>query len=100
MDNNQQDMTPVQPAVSDKITPANQVGPINSDTYDLNTRPLWDRGYDITNLGIHEPTTMAGAAVANPLTGANVSMTTGQPYGGPIVTTEIEPNVRREAGPY
>lgn len=90
MDNNQQDMTPVQVAASDKVTPTNNVGPTNADGNTAN----------VTNLGIHEPKTMAGSSVGNPLTGTNVSMTTAQPFGGPIVSTEAEPNVRREAGPY
>jgi len=53
----------------------------------------------VTNLNVNEPKTMTGNSVQSPLNGANVSMTTGQPYGGPIVTTEVEPSVNREAGP-
>jgi hypothetical protein len=54
----------------------------------------------VTNLNINEPKTMSGNSVQSPLSGSDVSMTTGQPYGGPIASTEVEPNVRREAGPY
>jgi hypothetical protein len=54
----------------------------------------------VTNLGVNEPKTMSGNSVQSPLSGSDVSMTTGQPYGGPIASTEVEPNVRREAGPY
>ena len=86
MDNNQQDITPVQPAAGVNFTQA-----VGNNT---------EAAAGVTNLGINEPKTLAGAGVANPLTGTNVSMTTAQPFGGPIVTTEAEPNVRREAGPY
>jgi hypothetical protein len=95
MDNNQQDVTPKQGA-SEKITQG--VGPTNADNYSISNRALWDGGYDVTNLGVNEAKPMQGS-VQSPLTGADVSMTTGQPYGGPIVSTEVEPNVRREAGP-
>ena len=54
----------------------------------------------VTNLGVNEPKTMTGNSVQSPLSGSDVSMTTGQPFGGPIVSTEVEPNVRNEAGPY
>lgn len=42
----------------------------------------------VTNLGVNEPKTMAGNSVQSPLTGTDVSMTTGQTFGGPIVSTE------------
>lgn len=86
MDNNQQDITPAQP--SEKPT-------VNSVT-----APGGYAGTGITNLGVNEPKTMTGNSVQSPLTSENVSMTTAQPYGGPIVTTEAEPSVRTEAGPY
>jgi len=98
MDNNQQDAKPVQQASSDKVTQA--VGPTNADNNSLNSRPLWDGGYESTNLGTNEPKTMTGNSVQSPFSGQDVSMTTGQPFGGPIVSTEVEPNVRQEAGPY
>jgi len=85
MDNNQQDVNPVQasgtPASITEVTPHTEV-----------SRP-------VTNLNLNEPKTMSGNSVQSPFNGQNVSMTTGQPYGGPIVSTEVEPNVRREAGP-
>jgi hypothetical protein len=98
MDNNQQDSNAVQPASSDKVTQA--VGPTNADSYSAGNRPLWDGGYESTNLGVNEAKTMTGNSVQSPFSGQDVSMTTGQPFGGPIVSTEAEPNVRREAGPY
>ena len=98
MDNNQQVPTVVQPAVSDKITEGNNVDPTNADGFSLNARPLWDAGFNAVNIGLNEPQTIVGESVQSPLTGANVSMTTAQPYGGPIVTTEI-PHVANETGP-
>lgn len=98
MDNNQQDATPAQPASSDKVTEA--VGPTNADNQSFTNRALWDNGYDVQNIGINEPTTMTGNSVQSPFSGQDVSMTSGQPFGGPIVSTEVEPNVRNEAGPY
>lgn len=84
MDNNQQ--TPSQasgkPVVSNETLSPTYTGP------------------GATNLGVNEPKTMSGNSVQSPLSGSDVSMTTGQPYGGPIVSTEIQPNVRNEAGPY
>ena len=41
----------------------------------------------VTNLGVNEPGTM-GAGMQSPLSGSDVSMTTAQPFGGPIVSTE------------
>ena len=86
MDNNQQDVTPQQGTGS----PAN-VAPV---------MPHTEVTPNVTNLHVNEPKTMRGNSVQSPFTGQDVSMTTGQPFGGPIVSTEIEPNVRNEAGPY
>jgi len=99
MDNNQQDNNPVQPA-SGPNNLGTGVGPDNADGYSLTNRSLWDGGYNFQDIGINEPKTMTGNSVQSPFTGQDVSMTTGQPFGGPIVSTETEPNVRREAGPY
>jgi len=99
MDNNQQDNNPVQPA-SGPNNLGTGVGPDNADGYSLINRPIWDGGYNFQDIGINEPKTMTGNSVQSPFTGQNVSMTTGQPFGGPIVSTEVEPNVRTEAGPY
>lgn len=100
MDNNQQTPTVVQPAVSDKITEGSNVDPTNADGFGIANRELWDSGFNYTDLGVNEAKRMAGNSVQSPLSGTDVSMTTGQPYGGPIVTTEVQPNVRNEAGPY
>jgi hypothetical protein len=83
MDNNQQAPSQAsgKPEVSNATSPS-QYNPIAT-----------------TNLGVNEPKTMTGSSIQSPLTGTDVSMTTGQPFGGPIVSTEVEPNVRREAGP-
>lgn len=86
MDNNQQDASPVQAAGS----PAN-VSPVIPHT---------EVSQSVTNLHINEPKTMTGNSVQSPFSGQDVSMTTGQPFGGPIISTEVEPNVRNEAGPY
>ena len=86
MDNNQQDASPSQGSGA----PAN-ISPIIPHT---------EVSQGVTNLHTNEPKTMTGNSVQSPFSGQDVSMTTGQPYGGPIVSTEIEPNVRREAGPY
>jgi hypothetical protein len=86
MDNNQQDANPVQAAGS----PAN-VTPV---------LPHNEVSQAVTNLNVNEPKTMTGNSVQSPFSGQDVSMTTAQPFGGPIVSTEAEPNVRREAGPY
>ena len=87
MDNNQQDASPVQASGS----PANitEVAPAHNEVRQA-----------VTNLQMNEPKTMQGNSVQSPFSGQDVSMTTGQPYGGPIISTEIEPNVRNEAGPY
>jgi hypothetical protein len=82
-DNNQQTPNVSQPSAHPSIQ--SEVGPTNADSYSLNSRPLWDRGYESVNLGTNEPKTMSGGS---PFGGSNVSMTTGQPYGGPIVSTE------------
>ena len=84
MDNNQQ--TPSQPTGKPEVSAATAPG-----TY--NAQP-------VTNLNVNEPKTMDGNSVQSPFSGQDVSMTTGQPFGGPIVSTEVEPNVRNEAGPY
>jgi hypothetical protein len=52
------------------------------------------------DLGLNEAKVMRGPSVQSPLSGQDVSMTVGQPYGGPIVGTEVEPNVRNETNPY
>lgn len=72
MDNNQQ--TPDQVASKPEVNSA--VAPDHTAS-----RP-------VTNLGVNEPKTMAGNSVQSPLTGTDVSMTTGQTFGGPIVSTE------------
>jgi hypothetical protein len=99
MDNNQQDNNPVQPA-SGPSNIGTGVGPDNADNFSATSRTLWDRSYEYNDLQINEPKTMTGNSVQSPFTGQDVSMTTGQPFGGPIVSTETEPNVRNEAGPY
>jgi len=83
-DNNQQvaDQASAAPVVSNEVFP-----PV------YNSRP-------VTNLGVNEATTLSGQSVQSPLSGSDVSMTTGQHYGGPIVSTEIEPGVRNETNPY
>jgi hypothetical protein len=86
MDNNQQDVNPVQASG----TPANTTPVI----------PHTEVSQAVTNLNINEPKIMTGNSVQSPFSGQDVSMTTGQPFGGPIVSTEVEPNVRNEAGPY
>jgi hypothetical protein len=72
MDNNQQtpDQAASKPEVASATSPDHTVAPT------------------VTNLGVHEPKTMTGASVQSPLTGTDVSMTTGQTFGGPIVSTE------------
>lgn len=87
MDNNQQDASPQQASGS----PANITESTLAHT---------EVRQAVTNLQMNEPKTMTGNSVQSPFSGQDVSMTTGQPYGGPIVTTEVEPNVRNEAGPY
>lgn len=87
MDNNQQDVSPQQGTGS----PANITEASLAHT---------EVRQAVTNLHVNEPKTMTGNSVQSPFTGQDVSMTTGQPYGGPIVSTEVEPNVRNEAGPY
>ena len=72
MDNNQQvaDQVASKPEVTAATAPGNVINP------------------GVTNLGVNEPKTMSGSSVQSPLTGTDVSMTTGQTYGGPIVSTE------------
>jgi hypothetical protein len=82
-DNNQQNPNVSQPSAHPSIQ--SEAGPTNADSYSLNSRPLWDRGYEAVDLGTNGPKTMGGGS---PFGGSNVSMTTGQPYGGPIVSTE------------
>lgn len=72
MDNNQQ--TPSQAAGKPEIS--------------AQTAPDNGASVSVTNLGVHEPKTMTGASVQSPLSGSDVSMTTGQTFGGPIVSTE------------
>ena len=84
MDNNQQDATVVQPTAGVNFTQA-----IGNNT---------EAGRSITNLGINEPKTVEGQSVQSPFGSGDVSMTTAQPYGGPIVTTEV-PRVANETGP-
>ena len=72
MDNNQQ--TPDQAASKPEVTAA--------------TAPDHTASKPVTNLGVNEPKTMTGASVQSPLSGSDVSMTTGATFGGPIVSTE------------
>ena len=72
MDNNQQ--APSQAAGKPDVT--------------AQTAPDHGASASVTNLGVNEPKTMAGSSVQSPLTGTDVSMTTGQNFGGPIVSTE------------
>jgi len=92
MDNNQQDNTVVQPTAATPVTEQAGSGATPNGA-GLSTGA-------ITNIGINEAKVMTGNTVQSPFTSGDVSMTTGQPFGGPIVSTEIEPNVRREAGSY
>lgn len=85
-DNNQQDASPVQPSAKPEVSAA-----VAPDHY---------ASQAVTNLGVNEAKPVAGNSVQSPLSGQDVSMTVGQPFGGPIVSTEAEPNVRNEAGPY
>ena len=71
MDNNQQ--SPSQ--ASSKPEVAAQTAPNNAPSA------------SVTNLGVNEPKVLGGS-VQSPLTGENVSMTTGAAFGGPIVSTE------------
>ena len=72
MDNNQQ--TPSQAAGKPEVT--------------AQTAPDHTVSAPVTNLGVNQAKTMTGASVQSPLTGTDVSMTTGQAFGGPIVSTE------------
>jgi hypothetical protein len=72
MDNNQQ--TPDQTAAKPEVSAA--------------TAPDHYASQAVTNLGVNEPSTLAGASVQSPLSGQDVSMTTGATFGGPIVSTE------------
>ena len=72
MDNNQQ--TPSQASGKPEVS--------------AQTAPDHGASASVTNLGVNEPKTMAGNSVQSPLTGTDVSMTTGQTFGGPIVSTE------------
>jgi hypothetical protein len=71
MDNNQQ--VGSQPAGSPEVgtvtAPGNVINP------------------GVTNLNLNEAKTLSGG-MQSPFTGADVSMTTGQAFGGPIVSTE------------
>jgi len=71
MDNNQQ--TPDQAAAKPEVSAA--------------TAPDHYASQAVTNLGVNEAKPMGGG-IQSPLSGADVSMTTGQPFGGPIVSTE------------
>ena len=73
MDNNQQ--TPSQASGKPEVT--------------AQTAPGSSVSQAVTNLNVNEPKTMTGASVQSPLSGSDVSMTTSQPFGGPIVSTEI-----------
>ena len=72
MDNNQQtpDQVASKPVVVAETSPNNQASA------------------SVTNLGVNEAKPMNGASVQSPLTGADVSLTTGAAFGGPIVSTE------------
>jgi hypothetical protein len=72
MDNNQQ--TPSQAASKPEVSAA--------------TAPDNSASAKVTNLNVNEPKTMSGASVQSPLSGSDVSMTTAQTFGGPIVSTE------------
>jgi hypothetical protein len=72
MDNNQQ--TPDQAAAKPEVSAA--------------TAPDHYASQSVTNLGVNEAKPMQGASVQSPLSGADVSMTTGAAFGGPIVSTE------------
>jgi hypothetical protein len=72
MDNNQQ--TPSQATGKPEVT--------------AQTAPDHSASASVTNLNVNEPKTMTGASVQSPLSGSDVSMTTGQAFGGPIVSTE------------
>ena len=52
----------------------------------------------VTNLGVNPAKQMTGNSVQSPLTGADVSMTTPQAYGGPVVSTE-QGKVTNQTGP-
>lgn len=62
------------------------------------TSPSQASGPRVTDLNLSEPKTMTGAGIQSPFGGADVSMTTAQPYGGPIVTTE-QGKVTNQTGP-
>ena len=72
MDNNQQ--APDQAAAKPEVSAA--------------TSPDHTASASVTNLGVNEPKTLAGSSVQSPLSGSDVSMTTGAAFGGPIVSTE------------
>jgi hypothetical protein len=83
MDNNQQAPNAKQggsPNFTDPIFPHTEVNP------------------SVTNLGLNSAKPMAGTSVQSPLSGADVSMTTPQAYGGPIVSTE-QGKVSNQTGP-
>lgn len=71
MDNNSQiaDQPAAKPEIAPATLPNNVINP------------------GVTNIGLNEPKTLSGG-MQSPFTGADVSMTTGQPFGGPIVSTE------------
>ena len=62
------------------------------------TSPSQAHSAGVTDLGVNEPKTMSGNSVQSPFSGQDVSMTTGQPYGGPIVSTE-QGKVANKTGP-
>lgn len=62
------------------------------------TRPSEASRPSVSDLGVNEPRTVTGNSVRSPLTGSDVSMTTAQPYGGPIVSTE-QTKVANKTGP-
>ena len=84
-DNNQQVPNAQQP--SSNPTWTNPVAPPHNEV-----------SANVVNLGVNEPKTMTGRSVQSPLSGSDVSMTTAQPYGGPIVTTE-QTKVTNQTGP-
>jgi hypothetical protein len=62
------------------------------------TNPAMYVSQPVTNLGVNEAKTMSGNSVQSPLSGSDVSMTTAQPFGGPIVSTE-QGKVTNQTGP-
>ena len=87
--NPQNNITPSQPATSDKITEGNNVDPTNADGFSPGARTLWDQGFHSVDLGVNEASEITGFPTLGQ--GVNVSMTDAQPGGGPTVTTEAGP---------